>query len=521
VNSADRTIHVHRLVQGVVRDRLTTSDAERSRHDVHLLLAAADPGDPDDFDNWKRYEELRGHMAPSGATSCRDMTVQRLVLNMVRYLRVVGDPVQARALADRALDRWPATDAEDLEVLAMNLAITRSKADAVRALGEYAEAAELGRATLARTRAALGEDHEETVILGRITGAELRMRGRFGEALEADEASFAAHLRVFDRDHPQTFMAINNLAVDHALSGHYDDALREDEKVYRDCLTFYGRSDHPAVLFYQNAMARSIRQAGRYRAALELAAQVHERYRSVIDRGILSEDHPWVLAHANDLAAARRDAGASDAHQLASDVHNRCWRIFGVNHPQTLAAAMTLGTVLRAIDRTNEALQVLTDALRRYTSTLGDGHPYTYACAANVAATRRQAEDPATAITLLDTALRGLRRALGADHHYTLSAMISRANTLADLGDPENAAAVGREALEGLRRALGPGHPHTLACAGNLTLILSDLGREDEARNMRADIAVRYQQSLGEGHPDVRRFLRRRRLEVDFSPMPL
>ncbi|WP_329254125.1 FxSxx-COOH system tetratricopeptide repeat protein [Actinoallomurus sp. NBC_01490] len=521
VDPARRTIQVHRIVQAVVRDRLSAADVEQSRHDVHLLLAAADPGDPDDFDNWPHYEELRGHMSPSGLEGCRDPSAQRLVLNIVRYLRVVGDPVQARALADRALRQWPASVPDDLDALTMHLAVNRSKADAMGALGAYDDAFELSRTTLARAQASLGDDHEETVILGRSVGAELRMRGRFAEALEADRASLRAHLRVFGRDHPQSFMARNNVAIDDTLNGRHDDAAREDERVYRDALNFYGRADHPAVLYYQNAMARSLRHAGRYHAALQVADQVNEGYRSVIDRGILSEDHPWVLAHGNDLAAARADAGVPNAYESASDVHNRCWRIFGVNHPQTLAAAVTLGSALRMSRRTKEALDRLTDTADRYRSTFGTDHPYTHACAIELAAAHRQSGDPAAAITLLDGALSGLHGTVGAGHPYTLTAMTTRANALADSGGLDDAAAEARTALTGLRRVLGPDHPHTLACAGNLTLVLSDLGRQQEAGTDRADILVRYQRSLGAEHPHVTFFLRRERLDPGFSPMPL
>ncbi|GAB2820590.1 hypothetical protein GCM10027176_26210 [Actinoallomurus bryophytorum] len=518
VNPVSRTIQIHRLVQGVVRDGMSEADAERSRHDVHLLLAAADPGDPDDFDNWPRYEELRGHMDPSDAEGCRHVTVRRLVLNMVRYLRVVGEPVAAQTLADRALDRWPTTDSGDAEALAMNLAINRSKVDALVALGEYEEAFALSRSSL---EARSGDENPDTVILGRSTGVELRWKGDFAKALEADEASVDAHTRIFGRDHPQTFMATNNLAVDHALNGRYGKAVQEDEKVYRDCLTFYGRNDHPAVLVYQNAMARSMRHAGHYREALESAGQVYEGYRSLIRRRILREDHPWVLVHGNDLAAARRDAGGTNALSLASDVHNRCWRILGVDHPQTLATAMTLGSILRGAGRYSDALDVLTDAVRRYESKLGADHPYTHACGASLAATRRQDGAPAAATGLIESALTGLRGALGDDHHFTLIAMITHAGALADLGDPQAALDVGREALDGLRRTLGPDHPHTLACAGNLSLVLSDLGGEEEAATLRADTLVRYQRSLGEQHPAVSLFLQRRRLDVDFSPVPI
>lgn len=526
VNSAQRTIHVHRLVQGIVRDRLGVEDAVRSRHDVHLLLAAADPGDPDDFDNWPRYHELRSHMMASDMVSCRSPTVRQLVLNMVRYLRVVGEPEHADALADKALERWPATEAEDTDAdaLAMNLAINRCKVDALQALGKYTEAFELCRRTLARMhqmRPALGDEHPESVILGRSMGAELRVRGRFTEALAADRASLGVHLRVFDRDHPQTFMAVNNLAVDLALTGQYKEAIREDENVYRDCLTFYGRGSHPAVLFFRNAMARSMRQDGRYRAALASAQAVRDGYMSVIERGILSADHPWVLANAGDLAAARRDAGHATSEALASDVHNRCWRVFGVDHPQTLAVAVTLGTARRSAGRVNEAVETLTEAARRYAHRLGPDHPFTYACTASLAGAHRQSGDPERALALLDLALPGLRGTVGDDHHYTLGAVLTRGNARADLGDLDGAEADGQEALRGLRQVLGPDHPHTLACVGDVGLTLSGLGREDEAAAMRADALPRLQRALGEQHPDVALFLARRRLDLDFTPIPI
>lgn len=521
VNSARRTIQVHRLIQSVVRDGLGEEQARRSRHDVHLLLAAADPGDPDDFDNWSRYEELRGHLDPSGVEGCRDANVRRFLLNMVRYLRVVGDPVSARALADRALDHWPATETDDSDSVTMHLALSRYKVDALSALGSYSDAFALCRTTLERLKATVGDEHGDTIVLGRTTGAELRMRGRFPQALDSDQASVEAHMRLFDRDHPQTFMAISNLAVDHALNGHYEDAVAEGERAYRDCLTFYGRNSHPAVLVYQNAMARSMRLTGRYQVALEIAMQVHEGYRSIIRDGVLSEDHPWVLIHANDLAATRRDTGAPNALSLASDARNRCWRVFGVDHPQTLATAVTLGSVLRGAGRLNEALDMTADAARRYESTLGTDHPYTHACTANLAAVRRQIGGPAAALGLIERALTGLRATVGDDHHYTLAAKVTQANILVDLGDPETASAVVREALDGLRQVLGPGHPHTLATEGNLSLILSDVGDAEEAAATAADLLPRYQRSLGDGHPDVSRFVARQRLDIDFSPLPI
>ncbi|MDN3354133.1 FxSxx-COOH system tetratricopeptide repeat protein [Actinomadura sp. DC4] len=521
VSSARRTIQVHCLVQSVVRDGLSEDRTRRSRHDVHLLLAAADPGDPDDFDNWPRYEELRGHIGPSKVEGCHDVAVRRFLLNMVRYLRIVGDPVAARALADQGLGQWPDSDDEDPDAVAMNLALNRSKVDALCALGLYKDALGLFRTTYERMTETLGDENEETVILGRTKATELRRSGRFLPALEADQESVATHRRVFDSDHPQTFMAINNLTIDLTLNGTYEGAVKEGEKVYRDCLTFYGRNDHPAVLVYQNAMARSMRLAGHYRAALEVAMQVHEGYRSLIRREILKADHPWVLTHANDLAVARMAAGAPNALSLAKSVYWDSRRVFGFGHPQTLAAQVTLGSVLRGAGRLSEALEMTGDAARHYATTLGPEHPYTHACSANLAAARGQGGTLAKALGLIETTVAGLQETVGDDHHYTLAAKVIYANILAEAGGTETALNATREALNGLRQLLGPDHPHTLAAEGNLSLVLAEVGDDAEATVTRAGLHPRFQQSLGERHPEVSRFVERQRLDIEFFPVPI
>ena len=71
VDSGQRTIEVHRIVQRLIRDGLDTEAQANVRHEVHLLLAASDPGDPDNLDNSARYADLLAHIGPSEVVKCR------------------------------------------------------------------------------------------------------------------------------------------------------------------------------------------------------------------------------------------------------------------------------------------------------------------------------------------------------------------------------------------------------------------------------------------------------------------
>jgi tetratricopeptide (TPR) repeat protein len=522
-----RTLHVHRLTQSIVRDTLTADVAQRCRHDVHLLLSAADPGDPDDPDHWPLYDELHGHMITSDVVGCQDVAVRHLVVHIAAYLNAVGNPAAARTLGDEALGRWSAGSGTNATDRTAGLAMCRPKADALFSLGQYQESLELSHDTLDEMRADPDKWSEEIIILGRAVGAGLRIQGSFTAARKADDESSEKHVSVLGHDHPQTFIAMNSLAIDHALNGGYEKAIQLTDKTYHDCRAAYDRLDHPLVLYYRNAVARSKRLAGQYGGALDLAENVHRGYRAIVARKVVDENHPWILTHETDLAVTRRDAGLIDTafEGFASqdrDVHQSCWLAFGVDHPHTLAAAVALGSLLRRIGtREEEAGDMIAETADRYRATLGADHPYTHACMMALAGIRRLLGAPEESVLQLKNAVAGLKRTVGQDHPYTLDAVTALVNALLDAEDAANALALGEEALAGFRRVLGLDHPHTLACAANVAAAFASLGRDDDAAALRADTLERYKRTLGGEHPNVQLFVAGRRFDPDFTPLPL
>jgi tetratricopeptide (TPR) repeat protein len=533
LGSVPRTLVLHRLTQGIVRDTLTAEEAKQHRHDVHLLLAATDPRNPDDPEYWPTYGQARGHMGPSGVEGCGDGAVRRFVVNVVAYLTAAGNPAEARTLADAALDRWLAASAgddasaSDFDATAGMLAMRRVKVDALFSLGEYQDALELSEDMLDEVRADPGSWWPgEAIIAGRAEGACLRVMGKFAAALEADTQSSQKHVSGLAHNHPQTFIAMNNLAIDTILNGSYHQAAKLTEKTYLECQAFYA-GGHPAVFFYQNSVARSMRFAGQYHEALVPAEAAHEGYRSAVENKILDENHPWILTHEIDLAAARRDAGHFQAafDGFASptrDIHQACWQAFGVDHQYTLAAAVMLGSLLRRITgRADEAAEEVAKAQRLYGATLGDDHPYTHACSTVLAGIRRQAGAPAEAVVLLEGAIAGLGSTVGESHPLTLNATAALVNALTDNGDPRTAVTRGETALEHFRRVLGPDHPETLGCAANVAAALAASRRDKDAGLLRADTLGRYRRTLGADHPSTKSFVAGDRFDPEFTPLPL
>jgi hypothetical protein len=532
VDTGTRTLAIHPVTRYIARDMIAMSgaaDAERSRHDVHLLLAAADPLNPSDPANWRSYEQLREHAAEADIEGCSNEAVRKLVVNLVHFLNAAGDSRAALRMADSALRRWTAEGGDELAAaLSGCLAMHRARIDALFACCRHQEAYQFQQDTVELMRSAPGDWGDEVILLGAVPGAYSRMLGRFNEAHVADLGSRAEYVRRFDREHPHSFTSASDLILDLALVGRFDEAVHEATQVYDDCLAFYNDHGYPAVLFQRNMLARCQWLNGQYGAAAATMTGVHAGYVALADREILDENHPWRLAHEIDFAAVQRDHGAAGADldvlvANTQDVHRRCWRTLGVDHPQTLAALVTQGTIIRHIrGRATEAVRVLAEAERRYRSAL-PGHPFTYACAGYLTVVRRLAghgasqEDESSSVAELEEVVARLTELVGAGHPLTLSAATWVTNLLVHAGESGQALDRGTAALAASRAVLGKSHPHTLACEANVTTIRAGLGQEPDLNDIRA----RYGAAIGVGHRDVKFFAEGRMIYIDFTPLPL
>ncbi|MCK9878852.1 FxSxx-COOH system tetratricopeptide repeat protein [Frankia sp. Ag45/Mut15] len=521
IDESARTLQVHRLVQIAIRNELPEEDQERIRGEVHQLLIAADPGEPDAPANWPQFSQLLPHIVPSEVYRSRQPPGRRLIEEIVRYLYYTGDLTFGLAEANRALECWIADSGEDdPDVLVMQ----GIKANILWTLGRYQEAYDLRRPTLEAITRVLGPDHEETLIILNGHGADLRARGEFTEAWRLDEDSLPQTRRVFGDDAQQTMRVANNLAVDYGLIGSYARALETDERNLAERRALAGKDDDLWVLISMGAVARGMRQAGRYLEAQQLAEQTYLLYRELVQRGELPAYHNYVLQGTKDLSVARRKAGDfAGALELARDVYDRYTSApgLGSEHPESLAAAISLGNAQRVAADPLEATEHIGKTIPRFRDVFGPDHPYTYGCLLDLALVYRQLDRTEEAEKLLGEALTGLQSRLGPDHHYTLTCVANLATVRAVLGHPAEALAMGQETLTAFRELLGPDHPHTLVCATNVALDLVTTGQNEESNALAEETMRRYRRVLGDTHPDVHASARGERVDLDFEPAPL
>jgi hypothetical protein len=501
VSLGPRSLAMHRVTRYVVRALAARSDSGgNSRHDVHLLLAAADPRTPDDPTSWQSYEPLHGHAVDSGAVACRQELVREFAVNLTRYLTVAGDTRGAIALADEAITHWDKDAGENGATgSGSRVMMLVAKVGALFAQGSWPEAFRLQEETLAEMRADHDRWSANIIGLEGMTGARHRIAGNFAEALAADRDAVRAHVAEFGNDDPRTFSVVHSLITDLALSGAAVQASTAARELHRNCLAFYGDTSHPAVLAARGVFGRCQWLAGDYGEAAGTMAEVHRGYATLPEDHLLDENHTWRLSHETDYAITRRDNDptAAELRVLADDAHElrrRCWRARGADHPHTLAATIVLASVLRRIDgRRDEAVQLLEEAERRYQSALPD-HPYVYACTAYLAVVRSQAgngspqQAAAQSVRVIQDMTGRLADSVGTAHPLSLTALSALANALARAGDLGAAVKHGQEVVSGFRDLLGPDHPLALAAEANAEVSQAALSSGSRLQANLADI---------------------------------
>lgn len=512
VDMPQRSIQVHRIIQALVRDDLSSEDRERFRHDVQRLLAAATPRDPDDSSTWPRFVELLPHYTPAGMISSNDSDHRLSIRSIIRYQYMAGEFHAALELADSALKQWSqGPDAAPADLLA----VKRYRGTVLRALGRYHDAFEVNGAAVAEATQKLGPEHDETLRLTNSHNADVRAAGDFRTAYTLDKVSVKHHIAVFgDRDRA-TLSTKNNFALDMALMGELKPAKQLHTEVYQLGQEAYGSRNQPSVLLFSTNLARDFCLCGEYSEAY-----FRTEHNYTVCRDNLGPDHPVTLRVGTDLVIAERLAvgGREETVEHAVDNLTRHRNRYDGSHPATLAAATALVNAWRQAGNLHDALPLAEEITNLALATYGPDHPFRYACMGNLALVLRLSGDAFLAREFHQTSVDKLNVLLGADHYYTLMCAMGLASDLATVGDIPEAESREHDTLGRIRNVLWPDHPMTLACTFNLALDLAAMGREAEANKLRSEALERYAQTLGNDHPATQVASHGERLDFDFDP---
>ena len=204
-----RGLVMHRLTQAILRDRLTPGQAAATRNRTEAILAASDPGDPDDPATWPAWARLMPHLLHADLAATGNPGLRQLACHACWYLIARGDTRTAFGLAGDLRQRWRAQLGDDHQ---HTLAIGTYLGWALEEMGRWAEARDLAQDVLDRRRRILGEDHPDTLTAAYNLASSLRRVGEVQAARELDQDTLDRRRRVLGQDHRHTLRSANQLA---------------------------------------------------------------------------------------------------------------------------------------------------------------------------------------------------------------------------------------------------------------------------------------------------------------------
>ncbi|MEU4804491.1 FxSxx-COOH system tetratricopeptide repeat protein [Actinosynnema sp. NPDC023587] len=513
IDHRNNALQLHRLVQTVLKNKLSPAEQDTMRHAVHVLLVNGDPGDPDTAANWPRYAELLPHALMSRAVDSADKWVRVLVINLVRYLIRIGDWGGARDLAGQARSHWTGTLGENNRD---TLEVTRRYAIALRRLGFTDEARTLNERTLELLREEVGEDDEQYLAILDTVAADRRALGLFAEELRLQQEVYERAREILGEDDPETLAYANNLASCYRLMGDYEQARDLDQENLRRRTAVLGAS-HLQTFGSRNALCMDLRECGLY---VDAAKEQEETLVHLLE--VAGPDHPQSIGATRNLSVALRKAGYHvRAKEYSEDCLARYRKRHGDQHFDTVTAEMNVSTDLRHLGDLDRALELGRRSYRVFGEIHRPQHPYTLVAALNLAVILRLRGDLAEALELDRQTYAILLEVFGASHPTTLIAATNLASDLAALGDHLAARGLDEETRAKSEQVLGPEHPSTLAVALNLSIDLAALGEESEAALLHSKTVQGLRTVLGEEHPGTVAATQHTRANCDSDTMQL
>jgi tetratricopeptide (TPR) repeat protein len=249
-------------------------------------------------------------------------------------------------------------------------------------------------------------------------------------------------------------------------------------------------------------------------------------------RDLPEEDRARMLSVTNFAHALVLNGRNSEAEPLYRDALTLKTRVFGAEHPETLAAAVAFAFSLQARNESVEAERVLCRAHVIMSRVLGEEHSLALSCANNLAQCLASQHKYAAAENVLRAMIPVQDRLKGAEHVHSLRSSANLAVALMGQGKHADAETVLLRVFHVQARVCGAGHPDTLSTrqllrqclhvqgkVAEVTAILSDSSNLDDLsnaalalfdqghftaaeRNVRKVLEIELR-TLGSEHPNV------------------
>jgi tetratricopeptide (TPR) repeat protein len=345
-NRPKKTIAIHRLVQTVVKDEMSSCEFNRVSATAVELCLHTFP---------KTSIEIRAKLPTlrKYAGQFPALLVDPKIPpshSLLTLLDCEGDYLAADGKADigepvllRACSMSEEINGRDCQV---TLSVKGAYAYCLYIGGKLCAAASLQEESFESCKRVLGEDHEYTLVSLNTLGLIYSAQGKLAIATEVGEICLEKMKRTAGIEHPSTLVYMSNLAYRYIEQGRYTEAV--------ELLTFVVEKmpeSHPDTFDAMRHLANAYGKMGKREEASRLLKCVVEKY-----TGFWGKDNPRTMSTTINYAYLDWEGGNKvDAIGVAEEVLARQRRILGASHRDTLSSIQNLAYIYENSGRQAEA----------------------------------------------------------------------------------------------------------------------------------------------------------------------
>jgi tetratricopeptide (TPR) repeat protein len=342
----DQTVSMHRLVQRVTRDALTTAEQHNGAMVALRLVLASFPEDTEDAKQWPLAARLLAHaltVISRPATYVADPEATANLLNRVgEYLWARADYRQAKEISLRALSSAEVHFGADHLTTAH---CVHNLAHVLQSQDELDRARTLFERAMAIFEAQLGMDHPSTVHILANLGELLINLGDLDQARSLLQRALALYESTADPPLGSIANVLTNLGRVLADQGDIDRALTLHGRSLAIRETLHGPG-HPMTAWSLTNVGAMLQRQGDLNRARALQEQALALYEASV-----GPDHPYTAIALANLGAVLHEQGERDA---ARTTYERAFNIrerrLGRSHDLTIQSRQALAAVIDELD---------------------------------------------------------------------------------------------------------------------------------------------------------------------------
>jgi tetratricopeptide (TPR) repeat protein len=367
-NPTNRTFSIHRLVQEVLRARM--SPDERCLWAERIVRALNRVFPEPDYPNWSLCDRLLLHARAVAALvapyQLQFEAVSNILDKTARYLRERGQYTEAKPLLQTSLDIRQQLFGETHPDIATSL---NNLASLHKDQKQYSEAELLYRQSLEMRQLLLGEENLDTATSRNDLAIVLKARDQYKEAELLHLKALDTRRKLLGSDHLDIAESLNNLGAVYVAQGRYEEAKSLFENALNCRKKLLGEK-HPRTISSLSHLAALYGDQKQYEQAEIICSQIV--FLSIEVFGEVSHQRATYLNNLADIYAKQRKL--SSAETCLNEALTIQRQFLGEEHPDIAVVLTNLGSLNEDLENLDKAESFYQQALEIKIRAFGKKH---------------------------------------------------------------------------------------------------------------------------------------------------